>query len=75
MVVPEENGLLFPAGDAGALAAAVEKAWGNPDYLSDMRYSTRQYYECHFAAPANYDALMGIYERVMLGRDGRNARQ
>jgi glycosyltransferase involved in cell wall biosynthesis len=65
MIQPEQNGLLFPAGDASALAKAVQKAWQKPDELNDMRYTTRQYYEAHFAPAANYEALMGIYNSVL----------
>jgi glycosyltransferase involved in cell wall biosynthesis len=67
MIRTDENGLVFPAADAEALAEAVEEAWESADYLSEIRYSTRQYYERHFAAAANYEVLMEIYQQVLVG--------
>jgi glycosyltransferase involved in cell wall biosynthesis len=64
-IVPQENGFLFPAGSAAALASSVEKVFARRDYLSEMRYSTRQYYEAHFTAASNYKVLLSIYEGLV----------
>ena len=64
-VVAGENGLLFPSADVKALAAAVDQSFAEPDQLSRMRYSTRQYYETNFAPSANYRQLLAIYKSVM----------
>ena len=67
MIVPEENGFLFPAGSAEAMASSLEKVFARRNYLSEMRYSTRQYYEAHFTASSNYKTLLSIYEGVLRG--------
>jgi glycosyltransferase involved in cell wall biosynthesis len=63
-IEPGVNGHLFTPGDPGALAASIEKLFKNQDYLGEIRYSTRQYYETHFGAEANYLTLLRIYENV-----------
>jgi glycosyltransferase involved in cell wall biosynthesis len=65
LIEPDRNGALFPAGDAYQLVAQLERLLGRPDKLCDMRFSTRQYYETHFAPAPNYDALMSIYSSVL----------
>jgi glycosyltransferase involved in cell wall biosynthesis len=65
MIVPGKSGMLFPAGDAEGLVRSLESLFGSEDQLCDMRYSTRQYYESHFAPGPNYDALMAIYSSVL----------
>ena len=65
MIVPGKSGMLFPAGDADALVRSLESLFDGEDQLCDMRYSTRQYYEAHFAPGPNYDALMAIYSSVL----------
>jgi glycosyltransferase involved in cell wall biosynthesis len=65
MIVSGQNGLLFPAGDIGALVACLEKVFASKGDLNEMRYSTRQYYEAHFAAGPNYQMLADIYNSVL----------
>jgi glycosyltransferase involved in cell wall biosynthesis len=65
MIVSGQNGLLFPAGDVGALVACLEKVFASKGDLNEMRYSTRQYYETHFAAGPNYQMLADIYNSVL----------
>lgn len=64
MIVPNQNGLLFPPGDVAALAATVETLFREPDFLSEMRYPTRQHYEANYASEPNYKKLMAIYKQV-----------
>jgi hypothetical protein len=65
MIIPDQSGLLFAPGDVDALVTSLKRVFGAGDYLYDMRYSTRQYYESHFAPGPNYDALMAIYQSVL----------
>lgn len=69
MIVPGKNGFLFPPEIPGehlaSLIASLERLFANKDTLDGMRYSTRQYYETHFAAGPNYEALMAIYNSVV----------
>jgi glycosyltransferase involved in cell wall biosynthesis len=66
MIVPDHNGFLFPAGDAGALVSRLEEAFAKPDSLNRMRYTTRQYFEAHFAPGPNYETLLDIYNKVLI---------
>jgi glycosyltransferase involved in cell wall biosynthesis len=64
MIVPGQNGQLFAPGDKHALAECIQKLFADPDYLNGLRYSTRLYYEAHFAAGPNYETLLDIYQSV-----------
>lgn len=69
LIVPGQNGFLFstddPAGNVNPLLESLEKLFARPNYLNSLRYSTRQYYETHFAPGPNYKSLLSIYERVL----------
>ena len=65
MIVPDKSGWLFPAGDVDSLVRSLECLFAHADRLCDTRYSTRKYYETHFAPGPNYDALMAIYKSVL----------
>jgi glycosyltransferase involved in cell wall biosynthesis len=65
MIVPNQSGWLFPAGNAEALVRSLENLFLHEDLLRDSRFSTRQYYDAHFAPGPNYDSLMAIYSSVL----------
>src|SRR6185436_2068004 len=52
VVVHEENGLLVPAGDAEALAAALRRLMNDPLLAARMGRRSRQMVEERFALPA-----------------------
>ena len=61
------NGLLFPPGDAAALAGAVTRFFNNSSMQREMRTAARQTYLDKFGAEANYQKLMSIYGFAMGG--------
>jgi glycosyltransferase involved in cell wall biosynthesis len=68
MVENGRSGLLFPPGDAGALAARVRWALENRDSMVKIGAEGRLVYERNFTAEANFGMLMEIYERVVASR-------
>jgi len=60
-----ETGLLFVAGDASDLARVARFAWTNPSALARIATKARAVYEAQYSAPANYPALMAVYERAL----------
>ncbi len=65
LVDPGRTGLLFEAGSADDLAAAVDWATANPHALAQMRQAARQEYEAKYTALENYHRLMDIYQRAI----------
>jgi glycosyltransferase involved in cell wall biosynthesis len=68
LVAEGRTGLLFDPGDPVNLAATVEQLLSRPDQLPAYRERARQEYESHFTPEANYEQLIGVYERA-LGAD------
>jgi glycosyltransferase involved in cell wall biosynthesis len=68
LVNPGQTGWLAPAGDAQALAAALDAALADPGLRTEMRRLARRHYEDKYTAEANYRRLMEIY-RCALARD------
>jgi glycosyltransferase involved in cell wall biosynthesis len=73
LVTPGKQGERFAAGDAASLAAVVERVFGQPLRLHEMRQSTRDEFERRFTADENYRALMAIYEQAVMHRSGMRA--
>jgi glycosyltransferase involved in cell wall biosynthesis len=65
LVIEGTNGLLFPPGDANALAGCVKKLMGEPEVLANLRKSARICYERNYTPEKNYDLLIGIYAGVL----------
>jgi glycosyltransferase involved in cell wall biosynthesis len=65
IITDGKNGMLFDAGDAGALARVVRWAFSHPYELEAMRYSARSAYERKYTAEVNYSQLMAIYKAAM----------
>lgn len=59
-----ETGFLVPPGDAGALAAAVEKLSGDPDGAARMGRAARAAFEGRYTAERNHEMLLEIYARA-----------
>lgn len=64
-VVENHTGRLFPAGDAAALASAVQQLMTDRGALMPMRAAARREFETKYSADRNYEMLMGIYERAL----------
>jgi glycosyltransferase involved in cell wall biosynthesis len=75
LVRPSETGLLFPPGDAQALAAAVRRLLADPAHLARMRLTARAEFERRFTAERNYEMLLAIYARALSGARGATPRR
>ncbi len=60
-----ETGILFPPGDAGALAEAVAWAVAHPEDMTRMSQNARREYETKYTPEANYAQLIAIYEQTI----------
>lgn len=74
LVAHGENGLLFEAGNAGALVDAVQRL-RRPGERDRMGQAARQTYERRFTAQQNLDLLLSIYESVIARRPTPAAHQ
>jgi len=62
-----ETGLLFNPGDPVDLAAKVVWLWNHPEESDRMGRNARKEYEDKYTPERNYQMLMKIYEKVMVG--------
>ena len=65
IVTDDKTGLLFPPGDAAALADRIAWAFDHPQQLHQMRSWARSEYESAYTPAANYSLLMKIYEQAV----------
>ncbi len=66
LVDPGRNGLTVPAGDAEALAAALDELGAlSPDAQQRYRRDARASYDERYTASRNYDMLRTLYRRAM----------
>jgi len=62
-----ETGIVVRAGDAPALAAAIDRMTGAPERAREMGRNARAFMEETFSARRHYDALIAVYERALSG--------
>ena len=65
-LLPDENCLVVPAADAGALRAAIERLLREPETCERLGRNARRYAEEHFAKPAfvrQFAAALRLYAR------------
>jgi len=62
------TGLTFAPGDPEDLGRKVRSILADPPSLKRMRQAARRTFEQHFAANANHDLLMTIYQRAIDAR-------
>jgi glycosyltransferase involved in cell wall biosynthesis len=62
------TGLHFTAGDADDLAAKAAWSFAHPEAVREMGRRAREEYLAHYTARRNYETLMAIYQRAMLGQ-------
>jgi glycosyltransferase involved in cell wall biosynthesis len=60
-----KTGLLYPPGEAAALAAALSWYASNPGVAREMRKRAREYYLATHTPEKNYERLIEIYEAAM----------
>jgi glycosyltransferase involved in cell wall biosynthesis len=68
MVEEGETGLLFPAGDATALARCMARLWHDPESAAAMGAAGRRRVEREFSADAHYSGLMSAYSSTLSSR-------
>jgi glycosyltransferase involved in cell wall biosynthesis len=61
------TGLHFDPGNADDLANRVEWAWTHPSRMEEMGRAARAEFEAKYTAERNYQILMQIYEKAVLG--------
>lgn len=69
LVGHERTGLVFPPGDAAALAEQVERLRRDDGFRASLRLAARDEYERRFTPATNYELLLGIYRRAQ-GTEG-----
>jgi glycosyltransferase involved in cell wall biosynthesis len=62
------TGLTFRASDPADLAEKVEWAWSHPWEMEQMGREARGEFETKYTSSANYEALLGIYNQVLLSK-------
>ncbi len=73
MVHPGKTGLLFPAGNGEALAAAIKQLQDRPDWASEMGRTARRLMETEYGPARHLQRILELYERVGAGRTPRNS--
>jgi glycosyltransferase involved in cell wall biosynthesis len=68
LVDNSRTGLTFRASDPGDLAAKVDWAWSHPWEMEQMGRAARSEFETKYTASANYEALLSIYNQVLLSK-------
>jgi len=64
------NGVRFPPGDAGALAAVLQRLGGNPGALREMGQRGRQLFLEQYRAPRMVERYHDLYREVCAARAG-----
>jgi len=72
LVTEGETGLRFTPGDAGHLAACVQRLVSNDQLRQRMRLAARREYESNYTAARNHDLLLHIYQDAIERRDRRS---
>lgn len=63
------DGLLFPAGDAEALAAAMERLWSKPELAAELGRNGRAKIEREYSAEAHYRRMMEHFDQVLRAKE------
>ena len=64
IVHDQETGLLFPPGDAAALARKIDEALSHPEDMRRMGRTARRVFESRYTADPAYLRLMEIYQQA-----------
>ena len=62
------SGVVFDSGNPGALFRAVQDVWQTPGLLERLSGGARAAFEAHYTEDVNYKALIGVYDRAILGQ-------
>jgi glycosyltransferase involved in cell wall biosynthesis len=70
LIEPGRTGVLVPAGNAKALAAAMDQLLSDPAHTAAMGQAARKTARDRFDAAAQVKRIAGIYEAVRRGAEG-----
>jgi glycosyltransferase involved in cell wall biosynthesis len=65
IVTDGEDGLLVPPGDAGALAAAIERLWTDDGLCRSLAAGARRRAETRYGAEAHVASILAVYRRAL----------
>jgi len=65
LVLPDETGLLFEAGNAEILAGVISALWGDPAKIESMGRAARRRIETDFCTARNVKRLLEIYGKIV----------
>lgn len=68
LVHPGKTGLLYRTGDVEQLAAAIEFLSSRPEIADEMGRAGREHVRQDHTRQAHYEALIGLYERLLNGK-------
>ena len=69
LVDPGQTGLLYRTGDVDELASAIRFLSSQPELARKMGQAGRERVEQGYTPEAHYDALVGLYERLIAGKN------
>lgn len=69
IVADGRDGLLTPAGDAEALAAAMSRLWSTPELATELGRNGRAKIEREYTAEAHYGRMMKHFEQVLRAKE------
>lgn len=64
-----ETGLLYPTGDVGRLAQAIEQLGSQPELAEKMGHAGRELVEQRHTPLAHYQTLLNLYERMVAAKN------
>jgi glycosyltransferase involved in cell wall biosynthesis len=67
LIRPYETGVLVPAGDAAALADAIERLWTDPALRARLGAASRSEMQARFSVDAMVDAVAEVHRTVLPG--------
>jgi glycosyltransferase involved in cell wall biosynthesis len=67
VIEEERTGLLFAPGDTLDLQRSVSRLWEHAEHSAEMGRQARAEFERRYTADHNFDLLMALYDRALLG--------
>ena len=69
IIQPEENGLLVPPSDPGALAEAIGRLLDEPETAAALGRRGRKDFERRFTSAAMARGYLEVYQKVIAGNE------
>jgi glycosyltransferase involved in cell wall biosynthesis len=68
IITDEKNGLFFEVGDPDSLSDQMKRLWSDDELYARLSEGARKTYEEQMSPEANYELLMGIYQKAIDSR-------